>query len=179
MPQQSLCRDCGEPIYWVISEHGRRLPPLAKMGKMVVVVFDDVGYTTPAYEKHYCSEKALTAMARKRAAEEEQRERHREEHRLAAEERARAWRERQERRDEVDAAAALFQEATMRLTHGYACPKCEVAVGEICENLTERKRGNVVKTKTPHKERIALIPFDQRPYWKDQFTVVVPDRKEP
>lgn len=39
---------------------------------------------------------------------------------------------------------------------GYRCPKCQVAVGQPCENLTERRKGTVKPTSWPHSERIAL-----------------------
>lgn len=38
----------------------------------------------------------------------------------------------------------------------FRCPTCGVAIGAQCENLTERKRGNVVLTSWPHPARIAL-----------------------
>jgi hypothetical protein len=33
------------------------------------------------------------------------------------------------------------------------CPKCDVQPGQPCENLTERRRGSVVPTKSAHAER--------------------------
>lgn len=38
----------------------------------------------------------------------------------------------------------------------YRCPKCGVAKGQSCENLTERRKGVVKPTSWPHPERIAL-----------------------
>jgi predicted RNA-binding Zn-ribbon protein involved in translation (DUF1610 family) len=38
----------------------------------------------------------------------------------------------------------------------FRCPSCGVAPGASCENLTERKRGNVTPTSWPHPARIAL-----------------------
>lgn len=36
------------------------------------------------------------------------------------------------------------------------CPRCNAGVGNPCENLIERKRGNVVPTKNAHEERLPL-----------------------
>jgi hypothetical protein len=33
------------------------------------------------------------------------------------------------------------------------CPRCGVKAGEECENLAERRKGNVIKNKNPHTER--------------------------
>lgn len=38
----------------------------------------------------------------------------------------------------------------------YRCPRCGVDVGKQCENLTERRKGNVAFTSWPHPERITL-----------------------
>lgn len=51
---------------------------------------------------------------------------------------------------------AALQEVTARAGLTRDCPRCEVAAGDACENLTERKRGNVVATKKPHEERMPL-----------------------
>lgn len=47
---------------------------------------------------------------------------------------------------EVTASAGLTRE----------CPRCGTGVGDPCENLLERKRGNTVPTKNPHQERLPL-----------------------
>lgn len=48
----------------------------------------------------------------------------------------------------------VLGELTTRFALTRPCPKCDKAVGEICENLSERKRGNVVATKNAHPERM-------------------------
>lgn len=49
---------------------------------------------------------------------------------------------------------ALLGELTTRLSLTRPCSKCGADVGESCENLSERKRGNTVATKNPHLERM-------------------------
>lgn len=49
-----------------------------------------------------------------------------------------------------------LQEITARAGLTRDCPRCDVAIGDACENLTERKRGNVVPTKKPHEDRMPL-----------------------
>ncbi|MEO3931374.1 hypothetical protein WMO79_00980 [Micrococcaceae bacterium Sec7.4] len=49
-----------------------------------------------------------------------------------------------------------LQEITARVGLTRECPRCGVGVGSPCENLTERRRGNVVPTKKAHEERMPL-----------------------
>jgi uncharacterized Zn finger protein (UPF0148 family) len=49
-----------------------------------------------------------------------------------------------------------LQEVTARTGLTRECPRCGAAVGSPCENLTERKKGNVVPTKKAHEERMPL-----------------------
>ena len=49
-----------------------------------------------------------------------------------------------------------LQEVTARAGLTRECPRCGAAVGAPCENLTERRRGNVVATKKAHEERMPL-----------------------
>lgn len=51
-----------------------------------------------------------------------------------------------------------LNELTTRYALTRSCPKCQVEIGEICENLTERRRGNTTATKNPHPER---MPFGE------------------
>ncbi len=54
------------------------------------------------------------------------------------------------------AQSATAAEAVRAGAQGYRCPKCEVGVGQPCENLTERRNGVIKPTSWPHSERIAL-----------------------
>ncbi|MCB5280586.1 hypothetical protein [Arthrobacter sp. ES1] len=49
-----------------------------------------------------------------------------------------------------------LQEVTARTGLTRECPRCGAGVGNPCENLTERRRGNVVPTKKAHEERMPL-----------------------
>lgn len=49
-----------------------------------------------------------------------------------------------------------LQEITARAGLTRECPRCGAEVGNPCENLTERKKGNVVPTKKAHEERMPL-----------------------
>jgi ribosomal protein S27AE len=49
-----------------------------------------------------------------------------------------------------------LQEITARTGLTRECPRCGAGVGSPCENLTERKKGNVVPTKKAHEERMPL-----------------------
>lgn len=49
-----------------------------------------------------------------------------------------------------------LQEVTARAGLTRECPRCGVPVGDPCENLTERKKGNTVPTKKAHEERMPL-----------------------
>lgn len=49
-----------------------------------------------------------------------------------------------------------LREITARAGLTRECPRCGAAVGNPCENLMERKRGNTVPTKNPHEERMPL-----------------------
>jgi ribosomal protein S27AE len=49
-----------------------------------------------------------------------------------------------------------LQEVTARTGLTRECPRCGAGVGSPCENLTERRRGNVVPTKKAHEERMPI-----------------------
>lgn len=57
-----------------------------------------------------------------------------------------------------EAAARLSAQNEAIREHGLllVCPKCDAGVGERCENLTARRRGEKVPTSQPHQER---LPF--------------------
>lgn len=54
------------------------------------------------------------------------------------------------------ASYSTLQEVTARTGLTRDCPRCGAGVGDPCENLTERKKGNVVPTKKAHEERMPL-----------------------
>lgn len=56
-----------------------------------------------------------------------------------------------------DGAVAELRELVDRLGLSRECPKCGTGVGEPCENLTLRRRGEHVPTRAPHAERLAGI----------------------
>lgn len=177
MPGASQCRSCGKTIWWVVSRKGRTYPPLVKMGKMVVVVLDGVAHTAPAYERHVCEEADIRAYnaylaeeAEKAAAEATRRAEEKEENYRRRQERAERW-------AEIHEQAERFREASWRLGLQHACPKCHEPVGEPCMNLTKLRKGERVPTKNLHDERIEQVPRHLRPYWLDEFTVVVPEEE--
>jgi uncharacterized Zn finger protein (UPF0148 family) len=49
-----------------------------------------------------------------------------------------------------------LREITVRAGLTRECPRCGAGIGNPCENLMERKRGNTVPTKNPHEERTPL-----------------------
>lgn len=67
-------------------------------------------------------------------------------------------------RQEANDAARVDIQETKRLSNeqalGFACPKCGVGVGEVCENLTERRKGNQVGTEWPHSQRLPERTLD-------------------
>jgi uncharacterized Zn finger protein (UPF0148 family) len=54
------------------------------------------------------------------------------------------------------ASQSRLRGVTARAGLARECPRCNAGIGSPCENLLERKRGNIVPTKNAHEERIPL-----------------------
>lgn len=125
----SFCRQCGETVIWPKKEDGKTSRPVEYVDAGFTITDNVISYTsTNVYKFHHCDPVKIEAFAEESAVQ-----------------------------------AAQIKEYSEKLREAQIeglkrkCRKCGAKINEACVNLTERKKGNTVKIKWPHPERLPHV----------------------
>lgn len=122
----AIDKNCGETVYWFKNKSGGNHRPLEYVGHGLTVVDGVVQEgITNIYRIHICDPAKVKAYAETSA-------------------------EYQRLHEEYEAARReAGRDALTR-----PCEKCGAKIGEACANLNLRKKGEIVRTRWPHSERM-------------------------
>lgn len=137
---RKVCKYCGRRITWGMYPESTGWgwhPPLGYVGTAYIIL-DGVVHKVPTYLRHECD----PGDVRRHQAEVQQaREERRAAHRSSA-----LYLEQRE----IDAQLlTIFNEESMKVD----CPRCHIAAGGMCINLSKARSGQHVEVKKAHIER--------------------------
>ena len=183
--QTTSCNSCGQPIVWVKKrDNGKWNRPLDALSSINgLVVVDDEVHMGTLYQIHQCAPNDVSRLINQKRLEDASKAEQEEHHgplvistvSTAADEereirqakaksihdtygvRVQAW----ENPDTVEARLIRAEQRHMDVAEVRRCPYCKAKKGELCWNVSEKLRGNDIKSRAPHPERTGDIPKEE------------------